>query len=165
MPSPLRLPSVALVPLFLVPPIALASEVPLVVAPVVLTSRDLAVDDVVRVARGLAPVRAEAAAMERVARAHDLLLLAAERGLPIYGLNRGVGIDRDKQIFRAGELDPAARTASERFNRNLLLAHSAGIGPDAPVEHVRAALLARLNTMLYGRPARSPPSPRCTSSS
>jgi histidine ammonia-lyase len=156
MPSSLRFRSVAIAPLFLVPPIPLASQESQAVAPVVLTGRDLAVDDLVRVARGLAPVRPEAAALERVARAHHLLLLAAERGVPIYGLNRGVGIDRDKQIFRAGELDPAARRASERFNRNLLLAHSAGIGPDAPLEHVRAALLARVNTMLYGATGAQP---------
>lgn len=156
MPFPLRLASVAMVTLFLPPPLALASPAPPTQATVVLTGRDLGVDDVVRVARGMAPVRAEGAAMERVARAHRLLLLAAQRGLPIYGLNRGVGIDRDKQIFRAGELDPAARKASERFNRNLLLAHSAGIGPDAPAEHVRAALLARLNTMLYGATGAQP---------
>jgi len=156
MPSSFRVPSVAIVALFLVPSIALASQESQEAAPVVLTGRDLAVDDVVRVARGLVPVRAEAAALLREARAHHLLLLAAERGLPIYGLNRGVGIDRDKQIFRAGELDPAARRASERFNRNLLLAHSEGIGPDAPVEHVRAALLARVNAMLYGATGAQP---------
>jgi histidine ammonia-lyase len=121
-----------------------------------LTGRALTADDVVRVARGLSPVRADAAALERAARSHQLLLLAAERGFPIYGLNRGVGIDRDKEIFRAGELDPAARKASERFNHNLLLAHSAGIGPDAPAEHVRAALLARVNTMLYGATGAQP---------
>ncbi len=116
----------------------------------VLTGRDLTIADVARVARDQLPVRAEPAALERVARSHRLLLLAAKQGLPIYGLNRGVGIDRDKQVFRASELDPEARRASERFNRNLLYAHSAGIGPAAPEDHVRAAMLARLNTMLYG---------------
>ena len=65
-------------------------------------------------------------------------------------MNRGVGIDRDKVVFRAGELDPEVRQASERFNRSLLYAHSAGIGPEAPEAHVRAAMLARLNAMLFG---------------
>ena len=125
-------------------------------AAVVLTGHDLSVDEVVRVARGLAPVRVEPAAMARVERSHRLLLLAAKNGQPIYGLNRGVGIDRDKQVFRAGALDPDVRRGSERFNRDLLRSHSAAVGPDAPEEAVRAALLARLNTMLYGATGARP---------
>ena len=115
-----------------------------------LTGHDLTVADVARVARDQVTVRADPAALMRVERSYRLLLLAAKQGLPIYGLNRGVGIDRDKTVFRAGELDPQVRQASERFNRTLLYAHSAGIGPEAPEAHVRAAMLARLNTMLYG---------------
>ena len=103
-----------------------------------------------RVARDNAEVRVDPAARTRVERSHRLLLLAAKQGLPIYGLNRGVGIDRDKVVFRAGELDPEVRQASEGFNRSLLYAHSAGIGPEAPEAHVRAAMLARLNAMLFG---------------
>lgn len=121
-----------------------------------LTGHDLTTSDVVRVAREQRRVRVDPAAMTRVERAYRLLLLAARQGLPIYGLNRGVGVDRDKIVFRAGELDPEIRKASERFNRNLLYAHSAGVGPEAPEEHVRAAMVARLNTMLYGASAVQP---------
>jgi len=123
---------------------------------VVLTGHDLTIEDLVRVARDHVLVQLAPGAMERVGRSHRLLLLAAKNGLPIYGLNRGVGIDRDKQVFRAGELDPSVRSASEAFNRNLLRSHSAAIGPDAPEDHVRAALLARLNTMLYGATGAEP---------
>jgi histidine ammonia-lyase len=131
-------------------PVAAAAQGSGAPSAVVLTGHDLTVDEVVRVARGLAPVRVDPAAMARVERSHRLLLLAAKNGQPIYGLNRGVGIDRDKQVFRAGELDPDAQRASERFNRDLIRSHSTAIGPDAPEEFVRAALLARLNTILYG---------------
>ena len=121
-----------------------------------LNGHDLTVADVARVARDQVTVRADPAALVRVERSYRLLLLAAKQGLPIYGLNRGVGIDRDKTVFRAGELDPEVRKASERFNRTLLYAHSAGIGPEAPEAHVRAAMLARLNTMLYGATGAQP---------
>jgi histidine ammonia-lyase len=121
-----------------------------------LTGHDLTAAGVVHVAREQLQVRVDPAALARVERSYRLLLLAARQGLPIYGLNRGVGIDRDKIVLRAGELDPEVRQASERFNRNLLYAHSAGIGPEAPEEHVRAAMLARLNTMLYGATAVQP---------
>ena len=117
---------------------------------VVLTGHDLTIAEVARLARDNAEVRIDPAARTRVERSYRLLLLAAKQGLPIYGLNRGVGIDRDKAVFRAGELDPEVRQASEHFNRSLLYAHSAGIGPEAPEAHVRAAMMARLNAMLFG---------------
>src|SRR5262245_26164980 len=131
-------------------PVIVAAQPPVQPGSVVLTGHDLTVDDVARVARQMATVRIDEAAAARVQRSYQVLLLAAKRGLPIYGLNRGVGIDRDKPVFRAGELDPDVRQMSERFNRNLLYAHSAGVGPDAPEANVRAAMLARLNTMLVG---------------
>ena len=116
-----------------------------------LTGHDLAIGDVVRVARERIPVQADARAIERVARSHELLLLAAKRNLPIYGLNRGVGLNKDREIFKEGEIDPGVRKISERFNRDLLRSHSAGVGPDASEEVVRAAMLVRLNTMLFGK--------------
>ena len=121
-----------------------------------LTGHDLTVADVARVARDEVTVQIDSAAITRVERSYRLLLLAAKQGLPIYGLNRGVGIDRDKVVFRAGELDPEVRQGSERFNRNLLYAHSAGVGSEAPEQYVRAAMLARLNTMLFGATGAQP---------
>jgi histidine ammonia-lyase len=117
----------------------------------ILTGRDLSLEDVVRVAREQMPVQADTRAIERVARSHELLLLAAKRNLPIYGLNRGVGLNKDRKIFKRGEIDPEVRKISERFNKDLLHSHSAGVAPEAPEEAVRAALLVRLNTMLFGK--------------
>jgi histidine ammonia-lyase len=109
----------------------------------VLTGYDLSLEDVVRVAREQMLVQADARAIERIARSHQLLLLAAKRNLPIYGLNRGVGLNKDREIFKQGEIDPEVREISERFNRDLLHSHSAGVPP-------------RLNTMLFGKTGVQP---------
>jgi len=77
--------------------------------------------------------------------------LGAKKNLPIYGLNRGVGLDKDREIFKKGEIDPEVRKISERFNKDPLYSHSAGVAPEASEEVVRAAMLVRLNTMLLGR--------------
>ena len=80
-------------------------------------------------------------ALERVQDAHVLIHELAAEGIPIYGLNRGVGKNKDRQI---------TAEMYEAFNRNLIYSHSAGVGPFASEEQVRAVLVARLNTLLLG---------------
>jgi histidine ammonia-lyase len=118
-------------------------------ARVVLDGRSLTIPQVMAVARGNAEVSLDPEAMRRVRQSFDLLLGAAEQGIPIYGLNRGVGENKDKTIF-SGAMNPEARRASERFNANNLRATSAGVGPEASEELVRAAMVIRLNTILVG---------------
>ncbi|MEQ9370375.1 MAG: aromatic amino acid ammonia-lyase [Coleofasciculus chthonoplastes F3-SA18-01] len=118
---------------------------------VVLTGNDLTIDDVVGVARRGMSVQATPEALDRVRRSHQLLLLAASQDQPIYGLNRGVGLNKDRSIFEGDTLSAEARQASEQFNANLLRSHSAGMKPELSEEVVRAVMLARVNTMLLGR--------------
>ncbi len=120
-------------------------------APVALDGRTLTIPQIVRVARQAATVTLAPGAMERVQSSFELVVAAAHQGMPIYGLNQGVGLNKDKVIFHGSVLDPEARQLSERFNANNLRATSAGAGPDMPEELVRAAMLVRLNTMLLGQ--------------
>lgn len=117
---------------------------------IVLNGQNLSIEDVVRVARSRVAVRIDSEALERVRRSNELLLLAARQGHSIYGLNRGVGLNKDMVLFRGDTLSPEARQSSEQFNRNLLRSHSAGVGPELDEEIVRATMLARLNTILFG---------------
>lgn len=117
---------------------------------VVLRGEGLTIADVARVARRRAPVEVRADAAGRVERAHRLLLLAARRGQAIYGLTNGVGLNKDRVVFRGDALDPESRRASERFNARLLRSHAAGFDAELPQEAVRAVMLARLNTLLAG---------------
>lgn len=124
--------------------------------PIVLNGHNLTVEDVVKIARLNTHVRIDSLALEKVKRSHQLLLLAAEKDMPVYGLNRGVGLNKDKTIFKGNVLTPQARKDSEQFNMNDIYATSAAVGPNAPREVVRAAMVARLNTLLLGNAGAQP---------
>lgn len=123
---------------------------------ILLTGRDLTIAQVISVARQQTLVAADPAAMRRVEQAHTLLLQAARAQHPIYGLNRGVGLNRDRAVLSGAVLDPEIRRLSAQFNYHLLRAHSAGIGPAASEEVVRATMLIRLNTLLTGHSGAQP---------
>ncbi len=120
-----------------------------------LDGKSLTIEQVIQVAAQFSPVAIAPSAMQRVGRSFQLVLAAAEQGIPIYGVNRGVGQNKDKAIF-SGALDAEQRKASLRFNANNLRATSAGAGPDSPEIEVRAAMLIRLNTMLVGQSGAQP---------
>src|SRR5215813_13247847 len=67
---------------------------------VLLDGSSLLVDDVFRVAVENYQVTIAPSAMELMRKSHQLLLAAGEQGIPIYVLNRGVGLNKDKTIRR-----------------------------------------------------------------
>ncbi|MCR5825234.1 MAG: aromatic amino acid ammonia-lyase [Oscillospiraceae bacterium] len=109
---------------------------------IVLNGGSLTLDDLYRVAYERKPVSLAPEAVERAAKARQVLFDMAAVGEPVYGLNRGVGWNKDK------EFDPAF---FETYNRNLINSHSLGIVPYCSVEEVRTMLCIRLNTALCGR--------------
>lgn len=118
--------------------------------PLILTGKDLTVEEVVNVARFHKSVKISPEARERVERSHQLLLRGAKDNQPIYGLNRGVGLNKDRKIFKGDAIDPEIRQISTQFNRNMIYSHSTGVGSDTAEEVIRAAMLVRLNMMLNG---------------
>lgn len=125
-------------------------------SPVVLNGHQLTIAEVVSVASHHAKVAVDASAMTQVERSHALLLLAAKKDMPVYGLNRGVGLNKDKVIFHGDALSEDALRQSEQFNLNDIYATSAGIGPRASRDVIRAAMLVRLNTLLLGHSGVQP---------
>lgn len=126
------------------------------IAPLALNGKQLTINDVTNIAKHGQLIVIEPKAFDTVKRSHQLLLLAAEKDLPVYGLNRGVGLNKDKTIFKGSALTPAARQESEQFNMNDIYATSAAVGPEAPKDIVRAAMVARLNTLLLGNAGVQP---------
>ncbi len=126
-------------------------------APLALDGRSLTTADVVAVARGGQPVAPTETAWQRVARSHDLLLEYGRLGQPVYGLNRGVGQNKDQTIFSGDTLSDEARALSAAFNHRMLLSHTVAYGEPAATDTVRAAMLIRLNTALAGGTGMSPP--------
>jgi histidine ammonia-lyase len=121
-----------------------------------LDGHSLTIEQVMQIARGGSSASIDNPAMRRVQRSYDLLLEASDQGIPIYGLNRGVGLNKDKTLFTGPAQDPAARQASERWNANNLRATSAGVGDPIPDVLDRATMVIRLNSMLVGDTGAQP---------
>ncbi|MCE5318642.1 MAG: aromatic amino acid lyase [Parachlamydia sp.] len=124
--------------------------------PILLTGQNLQIEEVVRAMNDPVQVKIDPSAWERVRRSHALLLQAAREDHPIYGLNRGVGLNKDRTIFQGDTIDPEAREASERFNRNLLYSHSASVEPELSKKIIFPVMLIRLNTLLQGKAGVDP---------
>ncbi len=118
---------------------------------IVLTGRDLTIDQVVQVARHGAKVSLSPEARRRSADAYGLLLEAATEGVPVYWFNRGSGSGREKYIFKGDPLSPHNQKLLEA--RQLAIFRQGaveGLGPEvADEEIVRAMMVVRANTMTY----------------
>ena len=118
---------------------------------IVLTGRDLTIEQVVQVARYGAKVALSPEARQRSADAHALLLEAAAEGVSVYWFNRGSGSGRERFIFTGDPLSPQNKKFLEErqlaiFRRGAL----AGMGPEISEEEVvRAMLVVRANTMSF----------------
>jgi histidine ammonia-lyase len=118
---------------------------------VVLTGRDLSIDQVVQVARYGAKVALTPEARQRSADAHALLLEAAAEGVSVYWFNRGSGSGRERFIFTGDPWLPDNKKFLEArqlaiFRRGAL----AGLGPEISEEEiVRAMMVVRANTMSF----------------
>ncbi len=107
----------------------------------VLTGKDLSIEQVVRVARHGETIALSPDAIERIRDCRELLERKMEEGEVMYGVNTGIG------ELASVALEPAQ---VQMFQRYLIYNHSAGIGDPAPVDHVRAAMLARVNVHAHG---------------
>lgn len=109
--------------------------------PVVIDGKGLRIEDVVAVAVEDAPVEVSSEAVERVAEAAATVERFVREGRLIYGVTTGYG---------ALSSIPVPRGKAEILQRNLILSHSAGTGPGASREVVRATMLLRANTLVRG---------------
>lgn len=117
----------------------------------VLNGNNLTPSDVAKVARNGVKVSISDAAFKRLKAAQELLLLAAKNGQAIYGLTQGVGLNKDQTLVDAkGNLSQEVIRRSQEFNRGLIYAHSAGAGHQMSKEVVRAIMVVRLNSILFG---------------
>jgi histidine ammonia-lyase len=111
-------------------------------ADIVLSGSDLDLASLVRAAREPGRVELAPGVVERMAANRAFAERVAARGDGVYGLTRGVGARRERDVA-------AAEAAA--FNRRLLREHATGQGPTLPEEEVRAAALCLLNQLAAGR--------------
>lgn len=109
---------------------------------IVLNGLNLTIEDLGHISRGECEVEIAAEILENLQKTRDLVFRLADKDIPIYGFTVGVGWNKDKRVF--GKY-------FEEYNRNLIYAHTLGIGPELEEHQVRATILARLNTLLSAR--------------
>jgi histidine ammonia-lyase len=136
--------------MLLIPPQALASEA----AGIELGGGQLTIEQVAEVARQQAPISVSSDTMDRVDHGYKVVLEAALQNVPVYGLTVGVGLNKDRPVFKEvnGQrvLSEEVLDVSRQFNLNSLRSHAGAAGEPMPAEVVRAAMLIRLNTLLSG---------------
>ena len=97
--------------------------------------------DVVSVARSRTRVELDLTAEARLQRIRTVVDGLVATGQVVYGLTTGVGDLRTTRI---------APEHVKQLQRNLLMSHAVGVGPDLPEDVVRAAMLARVNQFAQG---------------
>ena len=116
---------------------------------ITLNGENITPRDIVLISNG-AMVDISKDALNKVNKAHDVLLNAAKDGQKIYGLTVGVGLNKDKKFVDAkGNLDSEVIKASTEFNIGLIHAYCGGVGEDMDLKTARAVLATRLNNLLH----------------
>jgi histidine ammonia-lyase len=115
--------------------------------PLRLGSRPLRLAELRRVYAGPVTVSIDPAALAAVRESHSVTLRIAAADAPAYGINTGFGLLAQTRIA------PAQRTL---LQRNIILSHSAGVGPLLEDPIVRLTLLLKLASLLQGFSGVSP---------
>src|SRR5947209_1059231 len=109
----------------------------------------LRIGDVVTVARG-AQVELSPGAVDRIRRSRSIIEEKLRAEEPTYGLNRGLGHNKDRSI----SIDELSE-----FSLRMLRIHEGGFGSPLPAEIVRAAMLVRVCGIAQGGSGASPAMP------
>lgn len=101
----------------------------------------MSIEELIKVARG-AELRLSPQARSRISASRDVVDAALDRGKPVYGLNTGLGHNRDVALPRA-EL--------QRIQEMLVSNHAGGVaGRPLATEIIRAAMAVRVNGIVRG---------------
>ncbi len=101
----------------------------------------LTIEEVVRAARHGEQVELAPEAIERIKACRAMLEKKIQAHETMYGVNTGIG--EFSEVALSDE-------QVQQFQKYLIYNHAAGIGEPAPVEHVRAAMLSRINVHAKG---------------
>ncbi len=95
----------------------------------------------VEIVRNNIPVSVSAAALKKAAASRRLVEKWISNEEIIYGINTGFGEFKDVII---------SKSDTESLQRNLILSHSTGTGPDIEDDAVRLMILFRINSLIQG---------------
>ncbi len=101
----------------------------------------LTIEDVVRVARDGERVSLHPDALERIKICRAMLEKKIKAHEIMYGVNTGIG-EFSEIVLSDAQI--------EDFQKYLIYNHAAGIGDPIPIDHVRGAMLSRINVHAHG---------------
>ncbi|MCX6256811.1 MAG: aromatic amino acid ammonia-lyase [Bacteroidia bacterium] len=107
----------------------------------IVTGRNLTIEDVVKVARHGEKVELHPDALQRIKICRAMLEKKIEAHEIMYGVNTGIG-EFSEMVLNDDQV--------KDFQKYLIYNHAAGIGEAAPIEHVRGAMLGRINVHAHG---------------
>jgi histidine ammonia-lyase len=108
---------------------------------IILDGSSLTIEKLVAIARHGEKVALAPAALERIKVCRAMLEEKLANHETMYGTNTGIGEFSEKIL---------SDEQVKEFQRYLIYNHAAGIGDPAPIEHVRAALVGRINVHAHG---------------
>ena len=106
-----------------------------------ITGQDLSIEQIANVARDNEKVEIASSAIEKIIACRELVEEKIASGEIMYGINTGIG-EFSETILKPDQI--------KDFQKYLIYNHSAGIGDPAPIDHVRAAMLSRINVHSKG---------------
>jgi len=114
---------------------------------IVLDGYNLTIDKLESIARRGISVKLEDKCWDNIAACRKMLERKIESGATMYGINTGIG-----------EFSEVSLTEEEvkDFQRYLIYNHAAGIGEPAPIEHIKAAMVGRVNVHAKGHSGLRP---------
>ncbi|MEM5767066.1 MAG: aromatic amino acid lyase [Bacillota bacterium] len=107
----------------------------------ILDGRHLTLEHVIQVAYDGRMVEIAPEAYERLRNGREIMEKLAQEGKPIYGFNRGVGWNKDRDV---------EEDAIGEYNKKLINSHALGVPPYNTDTEVRAMMVIRLNNALIG---------------
>jgi len=106
-----------------------------------INGKNLSIDILVNVARYNAKVALSKDSIEKIKKCREMVEDKISNGEIMYGINTGIG------EFSETVLSP---DQIKDFQKYLIYNHAAGIGDASPTDHVRAAMLSRINVHAKG---------------
>ncbi|MBC8415977.1 MAG: aromatic amino acid lyase [Candidatus Cloacimonetes bacterium] len=108
---------------------------------VIITGKNLTIEDMYNVAHRNEKVELHPDALKRIQKCRIFIEEKIEEGEIMYGVNTGIG-EFSEVVLNNEQI--------EQFQKYLIYNHAAGIGKPCPIEHVRAAMLGRINVHANG---------------
>ena len=106
-----------------------------------ITGNSLSIEDIVEVARNNVKVEISLESINKIKQCRSLVEEKIDAGEIMYGINTGIG-EFSETILNPDQI--------KDFQKYLIYNHSAGIGDPAPIDHVRAAMISRINVHSHG---------------